>query len=442
MEKTLFAQIVEKFMPKLPKLVELVNGKRSESLTYAHKELLRREYAPDQKWSSASVDSSRIAADMVAMDSPLSPKARPTAKMASGELPKIGTARIMKESQINTIKIMKAQGMPFEQITAKLTQDPIECANDIDERNEWNFLRGLSEGVVIAGQDADDPSIGLRVDFKYLPSHIFGVETAGSISYDDVRRPLQKADEDGNSITEIFISKALHTKLRQTQWAKELVANYRGQTIVNASTLPVPTATAFNEAFADDNNGITFRVFDRSVKFEKNGARVSKKAFNENNMIYLVDGKNVGALVWGQLAEADEANAATKSTAAIYSVVDEYKLIARYRTTNPYQEVTTGQALCLPVIENVDTIYMLKTDEAAPVDTEKEEKDTTDVKITIKGKTYTKSAVITALNNLGVNCAATAADSTVINKINKLSAEDEAKLMAAIATAEVSESES
>ena len=161
MEKSKFAQILAQFMPKLQTLIELVNGKRNANVTYAHKELLRREYAPDQKWASASVDSHLVAADMVAMDSPLAPKARPTAKVASGELPKIGTSRIMKESQINTIKIMQAQGRPYEQIAQKLSQDPVDCANGIDERNEWNFLRGLSEGVVLV-QDADDPSVALR----------------------------------------------------------------------------------------------------------------------------------------------------------------------------------------------------------------------------------------------------------------------------------------
>ena len=434
MERSLFAQIVEKFMPKLQKLVETINGKRNADVSYAHKELLRREYSPDQKWASASADSHRVAADMVAMDSPLSPKARPTAKMGSGELPKIGTARFMKESQINTIKIMRAQGRPFEQIVAKLTQDPVDCAVGIDERNEYNFLRGLSEGVVLI-PDADDPSLAYRADYGYLESNIFGVETAGQITYDDVRRPINKADEDGNTITEIFTSKKLFTKIRQTGWAKELAANYRGMTIVNPSTLPVPSEQVFNDAFADDNNGVRFRVFDRSVTFEKNGQRKSYKAFNENNLIYLCDGKNIGALVWGELAEADEVNAATRSTAAIYTIVDEFKLIARYRTTNPYQEVTTGQALVLPVIENVDTIYMLKSDEAQEVDSEEEEKDTLDVKITIKGKTYTKSAVIAALNTLGSATAENAADSTVINHVNKLSAE-------MIASAEVSESES
>lgn len=439
MQRTLFADYVAKFMPRLQTLVELVNGKRNANRTYLHKELLRREYAPDQKWASASVDSSLVAADMVAMDSPLAPKSRPTLTTASGELPKIGTYRIMKESQINTINLMKAQQRPAPEIAAKLSQDPIDCVNGIDERNEMNFLQGLSEGMILV-PSADDPSVGLRVDFKYLAKNCFGVETAGEISYEDVRRPIQKADEDGNTISTIFISKALHTKLRNTQWAKELVANYRGQTIVSAATLPVPTATAFNDAFADDNNGITFRVIDRSVTLEKNGQKKTIKPFNENNMIYVVDGTQLGALVWGTLAEAAEAD--TKDTAAIYSIVDQYKLVARYRTTNPYQEHTTAQALVLPVIENVDTIYKLDTSEAAPVDEAKEAKDTEDVKITIKGKTYTKSAVITALNAIGVKVAANAADSTVIKAYNKLNDEQEAKVLEAIASAEVSESES
>lgn len=437
MEKTLFAQYVEKFMPKLQTLVELINGKRNPNREYLHKQLLRREYSPDQKWASASVDAPLVAADMVAMDSPLSPKARPTLTTASGELPKIGIYKTMKESQINRINLMRAQNRPGPEIAQALSQDPVDCVNGIDERNEFNFLQGLSEGLILV-PNADDPSVGLRVDFKYPASHIFGVETKDTITYEDVRRPIEKADADGNTITTIFISKALHTKLRNTQWAKELVANWRGQTIVNASSLPVPTATAFNDAFADDNNGITFRVVDRSISLEKNGVRKPYKPFNEHNMVYVVNGSQLGALVWGTLAEAAEAE--TKSTAAIYSIVDQFKLVARYRTTNPYQEHTTAQALVLPVIENVDTIYMLKTDEAEAVDATKEAEDTGDTKITYKGKTYTKSAVISALNTLGSKTTDNAADSTVISHINKLSEEDEEKLLAAIASAEVSAS--
>ena len=428
MLQTSFYEYVSKFMPKLQSLVELVNGKREKTRTYLFKSLLRREYSPDQKWASASVDSSLVAADMVAMDSPLSPKTRPSLESASGELPKIGTYRIMKESQINQVNLMRQQNRPMPEIAQKLSQDPVDCVNGIDERIELAFLQGLSEGVIIV-PNADDPSVGMRIDFNYKAANCFGVETKDVITYDDVQRPIEKADADGNSIVAIFISKKLHTKLRNTTWAKVLVANYRGQSYTYAATLPVPPAQAFNEAFADDNNGIQFIIIDRSVTIEKNGKKTNIKPFNENNMIYVTNANQVGALVWGTLAEAAEATAETKSTAAIYSIVDQFKLVARYRTTNPYQEHTTAQAMVLPVIENVDQIYMLKTDDAEEVDSSAEESDSQDVYVTYKGKTYSKSAIITALNELGITTKADAADSTVINKLNKLSEEDEAKVL-------------
>lgn len=437
MLQTLFAEYVSKFMPKLQTLIEKVNGKRNANVTYSFKELLRREYSPDQKWASASVDTNLVAADMVSMDSPLAPKSRPTLSTASGELPKIGTYRIMKESEINQINLMRQQNRPAPEIAQRLSQDPVDCVNGIDERLEMAFLQGLSEGMVIV-PSADDPSVGLRIDYKYLNENQFGVEVKDAISYEDVRRPIEAADAKGDTISTIFVSRALHTKLRNTQWAKELVANYRGQTIVSGAVLPVPTATAFNEAFADDNNGITFRIFDRSIRLESNGKRTSVKPFNENNLIYLVDGSQVGALVWGTLAEAAEANSETRSTAAIYSIVDQFKLVARYRTTNPYQEHTTAQAMALPVIENVDQIYVLHTDEAEEVDETAETADTDDSTFTYKGKTYSKSAVINALNNLGSATKADAADSTVMRHINMLSEDDEEKLLAAIASSEVS----
>lgn len=438
MLQTSFIEYVSKFMPVLQTLVEKVNGKRNPNRTYLYKELLRREYSPDQKWASASVDSNLVAADMVAMDSPLAPKSRPRLEKASGELPKIGIYRVMKESQINQINLMRQQNRPATEIAQRLSQDPVDCVNGIDERLEAAFLQGLSEGVILVPTD-NDPSVGLRIDFNYPKANQFGVSEKDVISYEDVRRPIEKADAEGNTISTIFVSKELHTKLRNTQWAKELVANYRGQTIVSTATLPVPTATAFNEAFADDNNGITFRIFDRSIIFEKNGKKQAVKPFNAKNLIYHVDGSQVGALVWGTLAEAAEANADTQSTAAIYSIVDQFKLVARYRTTNPYEEHTTAQAMALPVIENVDQIYVLHTDEAAEVDETEEAKDTTDSKVTFKGKTYTKSAVITALNSLGSSTKANASDATVIKHINELSDEDEEKLLTAIAPAVVSD---
>lgn len=352
MEKSLFIEYIDKIYPKLGSIIEKINGKRNNQLTYLHKTMLRKEYSADQKWESASLNTHHVAADMVAMDSPLPLKQRDSVSSASGKLPKIGMKKALKESDLNAVNIMKAQGANFTQIANKLINDSVACSVGIDERNEANFLTALSEGACLV-EEENNTGTALRVDFGYLTENQFGVKVSDEISHDDIKRVIAKADEDGNTITRIALALSTYNKLRQTQWAKELVANYRGQVYTNPANLAVPTASAFDEAFADDNNGITFLKIDRSVIVEKNGARKSIKPWSANKLIFLTS-EEVGALVWGTLAEKTNPVAGV-----VYTTIEDYKLMSKYSKNDPLQEWTSGQALVLPVIENVDQIYSL-----------------------------------------------------------------------------------
>lgn len=352
MKESLFSEYVKGFMPKLQKLIELVNGKRGNKQTYLHKTMLRKEYSADQKWESASVNTQFVAADMVSMDSELPAKARDSVARATGILPKIGMKKILRETQINAINIMKAQGATATQIANKLSNDAIACAAGIDEKNEFNFLVGLSDGVV-AVDDANNEGTALRVDFGYLAENTFGVKVKDAVDKDAIHTVLSKADADGNSPTTMMLSLATYNGMRQTDWAKELVATYSGISYSSASTLPVPSASKFDEAFSDEFNGINIIKVDRSIIVEKNGKRVSKKPWNDNRIIFLTS-EEVGALVWGTLAEKTN-----PVSGVVYSSVDDYKLISKYSKNDPLQEFTSGQALVLPVIENVDQIYIL-----------------------------------------------------------------------------------
>ena len=426
MKESLFIEYVKKIFPKLQTIIEKINGKRNQNLTYLHKTMLRREYSADQKWESASVNTTYVAADMVAMDSPLPAKKRDSVAHANGTLPKVGMKKILRETQINTINIMKAQGAAFTNIANKLTNDAVACSVGIDEKNEANFLTGLSDGVVIV-EDENNTGVGLRINFGYLPQNCFGVEVSGNISSDDIKRVIAKADADGNAITTIALALSTYNKIRQTQWAKELVANYRGQTFDSDTKLPVPSATLFDEAFADDNNGITFLKIDRTVISEKNGTRKPYKPWNANKLIFLTT-QEVGALVWGTLAEVTN-----PVNGVIYSTIDEYKLISKYSKNDPLQEFTSGQALVLPVIENIDQIYSLDISEAQSVDTTAEGSDSADAKITIWGKTYTKSNFVAEYNKIsGENLGAKVLDADLIAAVNKLSDYKENKLKAAV----------
>lgn len=428
MVQSQFVEYIRKIFPRLQNVVDTVNGKRNgdNKRTYLHKSMLRKVYSADQKWSNAAVNTTYVAADMVSMNSPLPIKSRDAIAHANGSLPKIGMKKIMFESDINTVNIMKAQDAEWTNIANKLTSDPIACSVGIDEQNEANFLTGLSNGIV-AVEDENNTGTALRINFGYLPENCFGVETQNELTLDDIKRVLAYADNHGDTIITICIALSTYNKLRQTQGAKELVANYRGQTFDSNTKLPVPTASLFDEAFADDNNGVAFLKIDRSIISEKNGKRKPYKPWNQNKLIFLTT-EEVGALVWGTLAEKTN-----PVEGVVYSTVDEYKLISRYRTTEPFTETTSGQALVLSVIENVDQIYSLDISEAQAVDTSAETSDSTDVKITIWGNTYKKPEFVKEFNKItGKNLASTIADDKLIAAVNRLNDFDEAKLKSAV----------
>ena len=428
MVQSQFVEYIRKIFPRLQNVVDTVNGKRNgeQKRTYLHKTMLRKVYSADQKWSNAAVNTTYVAADMVSMNSPLPIKSRDAIAHANGSLPKIGMKKIMFESDINAVNIMKAQGAEWTNIANKLTSDPIACSVGIDEQNEANFLTGLSNGIV-AVEDENNTGTALRINFGYLPENCFGVETQNELTLDDIKRVLANADNNGDTIITIAIALSTYNKLRQTQGAKELVANYRGQTFDSSTKLPVPTASLFDEAFADDNNGVRFLKIDRSIISEKNGKRKPYKPWNQNKLIFLTT-EEVGALVWGTLAEKTN-----PVEGVVYSTVDEYKLISRYRTTEPFTETTSGQALVLSVIENVDQIYSLDISEAQAVDSSAESSDSTDVKITIWGNAYKKPEFVKEFNKItGKNLASTIADDKLIAAVNRLNDFDEAKLKSAV----------
>lgn len=426
MNQSLFIQYVLSFFPVLKTLIEKINGKRGNQLTYLHKDttILRRVYSPDNKWEVDTVNLTYVAADYVSVDSPLPLKARDTIAQAGGKLPKVGIKRFLKESDINALNVMEAQGGQTAEIRRRLIQDPVFCATGIDEQDEYAFLSGFSNGYV-AVQDEDNPDALMRINFGYLEKNKYGIlDAQEGLTVDDLKRMKEGADADGNTIIKFWIAKSTYDRLRKTKGAKELVAQYNQTVYINPDNLPVPTSTRFNEAF-EDETGATFRVIDRSVQKEKNGVRTSVKPWNAN-MVIGVCSNMVGALVYGRLAEQSNPVPGVQ-----YQTIDTYKLIAKFSKTDPLLEATTGQAYVLPVIENVDQVYQLDITNYQAVDSADSEGDDT---IIVWGNTYPKSAVVTAYNALGTGVTLTTAtsDKNIIKAINALTNKKEAELKAAL----------
>lgn len=425
MNQSLFLEFVQSWFPKLSNIVSKVNDKRKNTLTYLHKTMLRNEYSVDQKWESASVNTTYVAADVVSMDSELPLKRRDSLAAANGKLPKVGMKVRLGEEDINNINLMKAKGTNFAQVVAKMSADAVRCVTGVDERNEATFLRGLSEGITLV-EDEDNVGVGIRVNYNYLDANKYGVAVkwgeAGFTPVSDIAHVLSKISDDQNDCTVIALSLAQYNLMRRSDEGRQLAANYASQVVLENSVLPVPTPAKFDEAFAAEYGGVKFLKINRTVTIEKDGKRKKIRPWNDNKIIFLPS-EEVGALVYGTLAE--ETNPVT---GVMYTKANEYVLVSKYSKNDPLQEYTSSQALCLPVIEGVDEIYQMDVTEAQAVDPTKEALDTDDTKVSVWDETYTKAEVIAALNEMGYKTSALIGDAKLIARINELSDEEEAKL--------------
>lgn len=422
---SLFIEFVKKyFKPLSNKYVDKINDIKNAP-QYFFKSMLRKSYSIDLKWESGSVNNSIVAADVVAMDSPLPLKKRGALRRASGDLPKLGMKFSKGEKLLTDIQIMRAKGVAEAEIARKIFEDTPKCISGIYERLEDAFLTGLSEGVTLVPEE-DNVGTGIRVDFGFLDANKYGASKKwGDLNYmplDDINNVISAAQENGHKIERIMIGKAAYNNLRNSEDAKVLVANFQRLAFADASILKTPSKSAFNEAFQDEYD-CELVVVDRTIRVEKNGVQKKIKPFDTNKLVFLTSDV-IGSLVYGTLAEEG-----TPVGGVEYAKVDDYILISKYSKNDPLQEFTSSQALVLPVIENVDEIYVLNTLEAIEVDSTEIEDDTT---ITIYEETYVKADVLAVYKTVVGYVNPTISDAKFIAKVNALSDELEAKFKLAV----------
>lgn len=420
MRESLFIKIVDKWFGVITtKVTEFINGKKGEEPQYLHEQMLSEEFTPTLKWDAVSLNSTRVAADIVSMDSPLPLIKRDSFEKAGGEIPKIGVMLQKNESQIKEIQIMMATGSTEAQIVAKIFDDTKRCAVAVKERIEQLFLTGISTGYALL---AGDSTKGVRVNYGFPDTNRFGATikwgTNDYVPMSDIARIIEQAYAEGNTITKIMLSRKSFNLMRNSAEGRRLAASFAGNIIISTAELPTPTPANFMLAFKDEY-GVDLQIVERTVYSEKNGIRTPVKPFEENTLVFLTT-DNVGRVVYTSLAEESNQVEGVK-----YEKVGAYTLISKYSETKPLSEFTTAEAMAVPVIDGVDAIYLLNTQEAQEVDANEVEGD---ANITVYGKKVVKADVIAALKSIDVPCSVSIGDAKLIAKINELSDEKEAEL--------------
>lgn len=357
MEKSLYFEFVKKFFPSVvTSLVEKLNEKNATTLPYLYKQLLTPTFSVDGRWASIVAEHTRVACDVVALDSELPLKTRDSIETASGDIPKLGMKLYLTEKQMKDLDAMIAQQLPVNQVVTKLFNDTPRCIEGVWERLEDMFLSEFSTGV---GLSSRNNGTGVRINVGYKDENKFGVAKLWNAEdctpIDDINNVVDKALEDGNTITDIWMDDFALRNFYKSKQVRDQFAFDNGVAVKEGSVGTLD----FNKASAvlQSKYGITLHRVARKIKTELNGVKNSHNPWQEGMVVFTCDDK-IGSLVWTNTAEA------TRPVGGVeYQTADSFILVSKYSTNDPLREVTSSQAMVVPIINNVDRIYTLNSKE-------------------------------------------------------------------------------
>lgn len=413
MNKSLFIAFASYFMQIAKTIDERINGKKTEQ-TYLYKQMLSEELSVDLKWNTLQVNTNIVAADIVALDSSLPLKKRDSFGTASGDIPKTGMKFQLNEKQMTDLDVLRARNAETSVLVDKMFNDEVKAVMGIHEKLELMFLQGISTGVAVA-EDENNVGVGIRVNYGYKDSNKYGVtklwsDTENSRPLDDIKRIVKQAKSKGDMIRYIMMSDTTFDKLAESKQTREQYAfsqNFVG------TMIPVPDMEQVKSLIRRKYN-INIIVVDRTVTTERDGIRTVHTPFDENKVVFLTSDK-AGKLMYGILAEETR-----KSKQCMYAKSGSFILLKKWSSEEPFAEFTSSQALVVPVINNVDSVYLLDAEEATT-----DEQTEGDANFDYEGTSYTRTSVISAINEATGKTTAKSnnTDATLQKYINELSDE-------------------
>lgn len=343
--------------PVVVALQETFNGENAVP-SYRFRNGLAKRYSFDGTWKSLGFDNGLIAADIVALDSPLPIKERPAISQATGEAFKIGTELSMNETDLKQLRLLYAAGNDTAQAQSMYFRNTRRVYGGVLEQIEYRYLQGLSQGFFVAQANGvaaasqNNVGLSLRADFGYQnlynASVVWG--TTGYTALGDLVALQNAASDNGAVIIKFMMDNATKNQLLQSPDAANFVANYAGY----QNNGGAPTMTRLNEALQGEY-GFTIEVVNRAITTQINGVKTTQNPWAAGQVIGVTQ-EEVGTLVWSDVEENN-----SRSELANYAVAEDFILISQYRTIRPsLKEWTASQAVASPVI-NASVVYKLDT---------------------------------------------------------------------------------
>ncbi len=321
------------------------------------------KYTTQLTWESLSGSGGNpVMADVIEYNASAPLKTRRVISKTNGDIPKIAIKRQMDEKDYNDYITLKALANDSNKsaLLDLVFNDVDFCYTGVMARTEFLAMQALSYGA-ISLTTANNNGIITEVACEFgIPSaNKTGVTTswataASATPIADITTVQAAAKAAGYSLKYAIMDLATFRLMVATTEVKDQYAVYQRVSISRKTT---PTLADLNDMLAA-NFLPTIMIVDSNVRFESNAHALTSIASWKTGYVTFVPDFLVGNVLHGPIAEE---NAPSVKDKAIM-VKRDHVLISKWSELEPFAEFTKGQANAFPRFNDVNNIYIIKTD--------------------------------------------------------------------------------
>lgn len=303
-----------------------------------------------------------VIADVVSFDSTAPQKTREVVSKLSGDIPKTSVKRGMNESDYNEYKQLERDAMGDAQQLEVLNlafKDQDFVYNSVRGRFEWWIMQIMSRGGFhLTAQNnsgivtAEFVGCGMLNNNKKVSSKDWSdANTADGLQ--DIDDVIVDASADGVSIRYVVMHTADFALLKKQKSTIEKIKAW-----VNQTSKIIITKKVINEYLSEQEIPVQIITINPAVRIEDKSHR--RRTVNpwERKRITFLEDLNVGDIQHGPIAA--ESSESVKKKAIM--VKQDFILISKFSTEEPFKEWTKAEANAFPVVNDPDAMYIMKAD--------------------------------------------------------------------------------
>lgn len=318
------------------------------------------------KWETLTGEKGApVIADVISYDATAPQKKREVVGKMSGDIPKTAIKRGMNESEWNEYQQLSRDVQSDAQLQAILDlafKDQDFCYNGVRGRFEWWAMQLMSKGGFVLNSENNNGIVteefvgcGMPNDNKKVAS-VNWATSATADGLQDIEDVVNAAAENGVTIKYVIMRSDDFSLLKKQ---KSTVDKLKGW-VNNSSKLTV-TKQVVNEYLAAQERPVTIVTVSPAVRIEgKDHSRTTVNPWEAHRVTFVED-LMIGDIQHGPIASENSAEYKKVAT----TVKKDFVFIAKWSEMEPFKEWTRAEANAIPVINDPDAMYIMKTDAVA-----------------------------------------------------------------------------